>query len=1364
MLPKEHESRIHLISNCLVKHISNDKNATTVVESIRSELQAIEETESPEAFVFSTCQLCCELWNGQHAKSFFNAYLDDLWGGNVDGEDDNSQRVLVLDMIVLLLAGRESKYHSVVQGIIDSNLLEKYFASELPCLLLNDGVWREVSTPLLVGSLISACITALSAPFRNGRMENLEKHLDVTRRFICQVFRVLRDSGDASKRLVVSMINLSNAVIKTVTNSNSESGLIANNEKVAHAICSCIFGALNTAVCDGSEALTSSKPYVRKHLLDALMTGQHNDATLQQVCATLCNLEAKDDNKVETKAVFQLLQSLLFSSTPSVSEKQTLQKCRAGFLLVSSMITNMTGLEKKFATIWNILKSVLLPPSTSMVNPTVGLQGLEVARKLCTSSATSISLKRQVFHTITHMVSKTKLIQYAGNFDERRRQDVALAYTNQEGFLKAPRKSTKTRKMVFCFDSLIQDDALLDSSSWRGVSDYVLTLIDTYLAIGRQPKDSAPSQSWTPKPWIEGAIELTLLDVTKLKMPTTKKKELHDILKLEMSRSISNLHTPSRSSEKALLEVIRSIKTDVDFLEIIHSMLRLTLSMIISQAISVAVINNTYGQYEAVLNDHKNAISKEAIEALRLIHYQLAKLYDLRKRSKMMQKIIKAMISRKSGKRNGRKRLKISRLSNNEMVQSAFEKVGIITRSLFCQVRPEMLWNAVTDPIHDAKLIELLDPKTESLSAPSTDGQLPLLHIVEMRLKILDHLSLHFDHWKEVSGKGVHQNILKVIFGKGPRSMITRCLRLSSHLSMRLAVLAEGRHKMGERAPGSDSESLDEKLTKLTASYFNLLSSATALLLEMQREQIEPQPMSFWNLLALFSSILRSKSPLQDEITVEDDGTRSSTGSLQRLISSFRSHLSICRSDLVRFELLESLSVFCIELGDDGISAMVDVSSNFLHSKLKTSSSRSHPPYSLRLATQRLIASVRDEAGDEKDLVQSLLGFNSRTGLLKSASRDPSTTFGMLRHWGLVVLSSRQSAQLDRYMHQLLSNVTRFLGDVSDLTALQEETEGPEETADKATDEDGEYMPRSGPHRIKTVDIPATSSIPGLSVDSFVVYFELTLQMIVASTAVFSVSSEWGDDEEQHPFDRLTRLFDVYGSSIGMYLQKCNAFPPQTLQVIVKSSRDMLKSAILKVRSCMLWRNLQPVVLVHEIEDEKDDVASPRHLKRLIDSINSNVVAQIQSMCKELPRLETFKGYSSLQKLKSLRAQAERVQAELLSTSSVHHLSDSQYDQESDTLEGGASGKRRRHTDGTVANDLWPQNQSPRKRQRTTISLPPGFNEMQRDGISLSSEQSQDSSYSSNGSRSFGASGNWGEDSDEMSESGDEIMLKSKWV
>lgn len=676
MLPKEHESRIHLIIKFLVKHIANDKNATTVVESIRTELQAIEETASPEAYVFPACQLFCELWRTQHSKTFFDAYLDVLEGGDVDGED-SSRRVLVLDMIVLLLAGRDPKHHYVVQGIIDSNLLEKYFAQNPPCFLLNDGLWREVRTPLLDGSLISACITALSAPIRDRQMENPEKHLDATKRFICQVFRALRDSVDASKRLVVSMINLVSAATKTVTTSNVESDLYENCGKVPHAIGFCIFGALNTAVCDGAEALTSSQTYLRKHLLDALSSGQHNDATLQQVCATLCNLEAKDDKKIGTKTVLHLLQNLLFCSTPSVSEKQTLQKCRAGFLLASSMITNMADLEDKFiASIWNILKSVLLPPSTNMANPTVAFQGLEVATKLCTTTTTSSSLKRQVFHTITHMVSKTKLILYAANFEERRREGFALSYSNQDGFLKASRKSTKTRKMVFCFDTLIQDDALLDSSSWRGVGDYVLTLIDTYLAIGRQPKDPASSQSWTPKPWIEGATELTLINMTKLKMPTTKKKELHDLLKLEMSRSISNLHASSHhNTEKALLEVIKSLKTDVDYQEIIRSMLRLTLSLLLSQAISVAVINNTYAQYEGVLNDHNKLVPKEASEALQLIHYQLAKLYDLRKRSKFMQKILKAMVSRKSGGRNGRKRLKISRQSNNEMVRKCTSHV-----------------------------------------------------------------------------------------------------------------------------------------------------------------------------------------------------------------------------------------------------------------------------------------------------------------------------------------------------------------------------------------------------------------------------------------------------------------------------------------------------------------------------------------------------------------------------------------------------------------------------------------------------------------------------------------------------------------
>ena len=124
-------------------------------------------------------------------------------------------------------------------------------------------------------------------------------------------------------------------------------------------------------------------------------------------------------------------------------------------------------------------------------------------------------------------------------------------------------------------------------------------------------------------------------------------------------------------SEKVLIDLTKNIKTDVDFNEIFLAIIRLTLSLIVGQAISVAVINNTFEQYEGVLNDHKDALPREKRNgSVKLIHFQLAKLYDLRKRTKTMQKVLKTLVSRKIGKRNGqkRKRLKISRLSNNEIV------------------------------------------------------------------------------------------------------------------------------------------------------------------------------------------------------------------------------------------------------------------------------------------------------------------------------------------------------------------------------------------------------------------------------------------------------------------------------------------------------------------------------------------------------------------------------------------------------------------------------------------------------------------------------------------------------------------------
>lgn len=657
--------------------------------------------------------------------------------------------------------------------------------------------------------------------------------------------------------------------------------------------------------------------------------------------------------------------------------------------------------------------------------------------------------------------------------------------------------------------------------------------------------------------------------------------------------------------------------------------------------------------------------------------------------------------------------------------------------SQLCHVQPGILWDAITDPFHDGILIDRLHPKTTNFPVPTNDSQISLLQVVETRLKVIDHLSLHFDHLREETRAGFHLS-LQSTFGKGPRPVIARCLALASFMSLRLAVLDD-----------DFDVTLVDRLAQLTASYFSLLSSASNLMLEIQRQQVDPHSISFWNLLDLFTSLLGSKTPLQSSIEIEDDPITSPTRSIHSLISSCRLHLNFCCFDLIRYELLESLSVFCIELGDDAIAAMLEASGEFLHSRSKGSSLRNHPPYSLRLATQRLVGSVSDE---EKDLVQSLLGFDSKTGLLRSASRDPSTTFGMLRHWGLLALSSKQSPQLERYIHRLLTNVTQYLGDESDPNANQEVAD-----QNDLSGEDVKHL-QNAEGTTKGVRVSTKSPTPGLSKNTFVVYFELTLQMIIASTSVFSVANEWKVDETKHPFDHLTGLFEVYGSSIELYLQKHHAFPVQTLQVIVKSSRDMLKSTVAKVESCMRWRNLQPVVLVHD--DVKDDVASPRHLKRLIDAANRCVTSQIQSFCKGLPRFETFKGHGSLQKLKSLCAQAERVQVELLKTSSAFHLSDSEDDQNSDA--GGASSKRDRN--GTNADDTWSQNQSPRKKLKTMISLPAGFDELHHDDISLSSEQSSGTSDSSNGSRSFGASGNWGEDSEEMSESGDDIILRSKWI
>lgn len=670
-LPKEHESRIHLVIKTLVEHITSEMNAKTVVEAVRTELRSVEETESPEEYIVPTLKVFIDMWNQGEAELFFEVYLNVLEGlANCRKTPAGEDRLVVVDMIVLLLTTGRSKCRHQVEHIMDRALCASYFKSEMLSLFLSDEVW-DSTMETLVGNLLSLAITALLAPTRHKDANDMKVILGPIKEFVSSVFAAVGDDTEPSKCLVTAMLHLTDELLSDDTDSDANSNAdvaakdaTGDGSNGVHIVCSEIFGILNNAAMQIPKTLARFRDRIVEKLTSTRSSRRYSDATLCHLCALICNLEFEGmatGHVFETMHSTVALQQLLFSP-PSIfpsNPQHDINRIRHGFLLASEMLSHSRIRSSLSAhATWSMLKTILLPSDNNMINHLIGLQGLKVARAISTGRSADALIISDIFQTITHMLSNARLIQYVSGYNERQRMHVAQAYTKPEAYFKSTTVNQNSRMMMFCFDAFLRDPALVAPSSWKKVNQWVFELIDTYLEIGRRQGISRGKRRWTPRPWIDAAIELQVLDTSTFKIRNSRQRRFFDFLHREMSRSdvTSSGNFPSDLRQKVIYDLTKALGNDRDLDEIIRSMFRLTLSLIISLAMSAAILNNTYGHYKDIIQDRESA-ENSGRDACTMIHYQLAKLYDLRRRCNLVEKVLRLMgsLKRKFKKRPGKR-------------------------------------------------------------------------------------------------------------------------------------------------------------------------------------------------------------------------------------------------------------------------------------------------------------------------------------------------------------------------------------------------------------------------------------------------------------------------------------------------------------------------------------------------------------------------------------------------------------------------------------------------------------------------------------------------------------------------------------
>ncbi len=126
-----------------------------------------------------------------------------------------------------------------------------------------------------------------------------------------------------------------------------------------------------------------------------------------------------------------------------------------------------------------------------------------------------------------------------------------------------------------------------------------------------------------------------------------------------------NNRIPTSKMDKHISELIKSAKTMSEKDAILASISRFGLTSLFALSTSIAVLGNTYLHFQSLLNDKRDEIDYERkSEALQMIHFQFAKIYDLQHACQSIERLFRSLGSRgHAGRQKRSKKTKRRRLS-----------------------------------------------------------------------------------------------------------------------------------------------------------------------------------------------------------------------------------------------------------------------------------------------------------------------------------------------------------------------------------------------------------------------------------------------------------------------------------------------------------------------------------------------------------------------------------------------------------------------------------------------------------------------------------------------------------------------------
>jgi hypothetical protein len=688
-LSRVSECDVHRPIKTLVEHIMNETDAKIAVEAVRTELRSVEEFDSPasDACIVATAQVMASLQGNNDL--FFETFLVQLGEISRDSETDldGDDGLIVSDLIVLLLHNEHPKHCEQVENIFDTAVERSGLTRQALFSLIRIATGQDApentrgsvdSEPcnlftFLFNPLIGLSIFLLLAPIRLRSFDVIDGIVALSKDFTVKLF--LNLDQERQGRLVSSLLHLDDDLSDNLKDANTaelvSQGSQARNRSAAaniHVVSCNVFDVLATVAKDVPQLVAPFK----RALFQKLTMGEHNHDTVRHLCALISCIRSPSVNEeLEFTEAFLAVRSLLFSPSnvlPSDSE-QDIDRSVRGLILAVEIISSGHLTQANALTIWQSVRAVLLPPTNRIVHPKIGLYGLTVVRALHKwdrknkKNIKVFTVDKEIFQTMTHVLTKSRMVQYVSSYSERNKDGVTLGYIKRPGCFESEAKKRKFRKMVFCFDALLRERNLARPRNWQDASRWVFDLVNTYLVLGRRSSSASDSPSkskWIPHAWVEAAFEFPSVDLSRLKASGASQRRVLDLIREAVSDyDISSCHDVLPDFvEKDFCEMIKHLKKSRDRVEMMQAFLRCALSFVLGSALSAAILSNTYERYRRTLNDQDNQILfQERTEAVRLIQYQLFKIYGLQRKCRVLERVFRGIgVTNRKSKELSRKR------------------------------------------------------------------------------------------------------------------------------------------------------------------------------------------------------------------------------------------------------------------------------------------------------------------------------------------------------------------------------------------------------------------------------------------------------------------------------------------------------------------------------------------------------------------------------------------------------------------------------------------------------------------------------------------------------------------------------------